>query len=42
MNSKSPTCGHVPIGFCAEEGVRIVIYRDMATMSAQMYLGEPQ
>jgi hypothetical protein len=42
MNSKDPTGGWVPIGFCAEEGERILIYKDMQTWSAVMYLGESE
>ena len=44
MYRKVPPCGSVmnPIGFCVEEGVRILIYRDMETMPAQVYLGELQ
>ena len=44
MYTKLPTWGLVmnPIGFCVEEGERILIYRDMETMSVQVYLGESQ
>jgi hypothetical protein len=44
MYTKVPTCGLVmnPIGFCVEEGERILIYMDMETMPAQVYLGESQ
>ena len=44
MYKKVPTCGLVmnPIGFCVEEGERILIYRDMETVPAQVYLGESQ
>ena len=39
-----PSSGLVmkPIGFCVEEGERILIYRDMEAMPAQVYLGESQ
>jgi hypothetical protein len=44
MYTKVATCGLVmnPIGFCVEEGERILIYMDMETMPAQVYLGESQ
>ena len=45
MYTKVATCGLImnPIGFCVEEGERILIYRgDMEAMHGQVYLGESQ
>ena len=45
MYTKLPiTSGLVmnPIGFCVEEGEKILIHRDMETMPAQEFLGESE